>query len=445
MSVPSLQDGIDAAGSPINLLWKPGAPPWSPPVVPAEVTGWAEEQTAAFSTAALSDLSHHMRDLFITGPDVSRLLSDVSANNYVNFAVNQAKQFVAVTEAGQMVQDGILYRNAADSYTLTGPPASQSWVLFHGERGGYDVEFRDDPDSEFRQGDPVLFRYQIQGPRALAVVEKVFGGPLPETKFFHAVEVSLAGRRFHALRHGMAGQAGYEFIGEFADGAHVRDALLSAGEEFGLIQVGAKAYATNGVESGWIPTPTPAIYTAPELKAYREWLKLFSFEGQKPLSGSFFSPNIEDYYVSPYELGYGRSIHLDHEFIGRDALLTARDNVPRTKVTLELDRDDVASAFPDLDYLLTYSRHRIEAGGELVGVSFYTAHIDRLGRILALSLVDNAHAAPGTQVEVVWGSHPGGDVAPDADLGFPRLRATVQTSPYNEFARTQYRADTLTA
>ena len=29
----SLQQGIDEAGSPIRLLWKPGSPPWKPPVV----------------------------------------------------------------------------------------------------------------------------------------------------------------------------------------------------------------------------------------------------------------------------------------------------------------------------------------------------------------------------------------------------------------------------
>lgn len=443
---PSLQDGIDAAGSAVNLLWKPDAPPWSPPVVPAEFTGWRTEQTAAFKTVALSDLSHHMRDLFIDGPDATRLLSDYSANNYESFAIGQAKQFVPVTAQGHIVQDGILMRNAPDSYTLTGPPASQSWILFHGERGGYDVTFKDDPDSEFRRGDPVLFRYQVQGPNALALVEKVFGGPLPETKFFHTATVTLNGRSFRALRHGMAGQAGYEFIGDYKDGAHVKDALLAAGDDLGLVQVGARAYATNGVESGWIPTPTPGIYTDPALLEYRRWLPVFSFEGQKPLYGSAFSPEIENYYVSPWELGYGRSISFNHDFLGRDALQQAKDNVPRTKVTLELDPDDVRDAFgADLGYLLTYGRHRIEVDGKLVGITFYTANIDRLGTVLALSLIENAYATPGTPVELVYGSHPGAGTDPEADLGFPRLRALVQPSPYNEYARTRYRANGVAA
>jgi glycine cleavage system aminomethyltransferase T len=256
--------------------------------------------------------------------------------------------------------------------------------------------------------------------------------------------VTLGGRSFRALRHGMAGQAGYEFIGDHADAEFVRDALLKAGEDFGLVQVGAMAYATNGVESGWIPTPTPGIYSDPSLREYREWLKVFSFEGQKPLHGSAFSPEIEDYYVSPWELGYGRSISFNHDFLGRDALQAAKDNVPRTKVTLELDRDDVREVLgADLDYLLTYGRYGIEAGGEQIGITFYTAHIDRLDRVLALSLVDNAHAAPGTRVELVYGEHPGAGMEPDADLGFARLRATVQSSPYNEYARTKYRAEAL--
>ncbi|HVW18489.1 MAG TPA: hypothetical protein VHB30_09585 [Solirubrobacteraceae bacterium] len=443
---PSLQEAIDRAGSPMAILWKPGAPPWKPPVVAPEYAGWRAEQSAGYEGVALSDLSHHMRDLFVEGPDATRLLSEHSANDYERFEVGRAKQFVPVTERGQIVTDGILMRAAEDRYVLTGPPASQSWILFHGERGGYDVTFVDDPDSEFRPGDPVLFRYQVQGPRALELVARAFGEPLPETKFFHSTEVTLRGRGFRAFRHGMAGQAGYEFIGDYADGAFVKEALLEAGEELGVVHVGAMAYATNGIESGWIPTPTPGIYTDPALRPYREWLSLFSYEGQKPLHGSFFSEDVEDFYTSPWELGLGRSISLDHDFVGRDALRRARDEVRRTKVTLVVDPASVREAFgDDLGYFLSYGRYRIEAGGELAGITFYTGHIDRLGTILALSLVDEEHARPGTEVELVYGEHPGLGTAPDADLGFARLRATVQPSPYNEYARTRYREDATTA
>ena len=46
MTTPSLQDGIDQAGSPVKLLWKPNAQPFKVPVVPPEFAGWREEQEA---------------------------------------------------------------------------------------------------------------------------------------------------------------------------------------------------------------------------------------------------------------------------------------------------------------------------------------------------------------------------------------------------------------
>jgi vanillate/3-O-methylgallate O-demethylase len=355
--------------------------------------------------------------------------------------IGQAKQFIPVTQQGLILTDGILMRASPEKYNLSGVPAAQNWVRYHGTKGKYDVAFAIDPDSSSRKGgNPVLFRYQIQGPNALSVVDRCFGGPLPKTKFFHSTPVSLGGRNFRAFRHGMAGTPGYEFIGEWQDAAFVKEALFKAGESFDMIHIGGKAYFTNGIESGWIPTPTPAIYTAPELEDYRRFISLFSFEGMRGLHGSYFSENVEDYYISPYELGYGKSIAFNHDFIGREALEKAKDNVPRTKVTLVFNSDDVNKVFgADHDFILSYARYRVEAGSALAGMTFYTAFIDPAKTILSLALVDNRYAQPGTEVTVTWGEHPGHGTAPNADLGFPKLRATVQVSPYSEVARTTYR------
>jgi vanillate/3-O-methylgallate O-demethylase len=444
MGAPSLQDGIDKAGSPMKLLWQQNPKPWNPENIEPEYAGWRAEQHAWHEGVSLSDVSHHMFDTFIDGPGATRLLSDVSANNYEKFAVGQAKQFIPVTGGGDIVTDGILARTGAGSYILTGIPAAQNWVKYHGEKGGYDVAFSTDPSTAFRGGrDPRLFRYQVQGPQARELVEAVFGGPLPPSKFFHSIPVAVGGRQFSALRHNMAGQDGYEFIGPWEHAAFVKDTLLGTGAKFGLVHVGALAYASASVESGWIPSPVPAIYTDPALEDYRRWLPLFGIEGQRPLDGSFYSPDIADYYVSPWELGYGRSISFGHDFIGRDALAAARETAPRTKVTLVLDPDDVHAALgPDYGYYLTYARHRIErasAPGPLVGLTHQTATLDPAGTILALSLVNKEDAAPGTEVTVTWGEHPGAGTDPEADLGFPRIRATVAPAPYDAYAATQYR------
>ena len=441
MAMPSLQDGIDKAGSPMALLWKPNPPVQTIPVVEPEFIGWQKEQSAWRDGVVLYDLCHHMSDLFIEGPDAARLLADVSANDYTTFEIGQAKQFIPVTPKGDIITDGILMRMAVNKYLLSGVPASQTWVRYHAQKGDYDVRCVADPDSANRKdGPPVMFRYQVQGPKAVEVVERALGGPAPRVKFFHSAEVSIAGRKLRAFRHGMAGQPGFEFLGVWEDNDAVKAALLAAGKASGLIQVGGKAYYSNGIESGWIPTPTPGIYTDPDLEDYRRFVPLFSYEGQKPIHGSFFSQNIEDYYISPYELGYGRSIKFNHEFIGRKAREKARDSVPRTRVTLVFDKDDVRTVLgDDPGYVLRYARDRVEVGGVMAGLSMYTAFFPSHDTILSLGLIDKRFAEPGTAVSVAWGEHPGLGAPADAHRAFPRIRATVEASPYDQHARTQYR------
>ena len=136
----TLQDALDRAGSAVKLLWKPGAPNITVPVVPPEFAGWREEQRAWIESVSLLDLSHHMADLYVEGPDAVRLLSHVSANNYENFVVGQAKQFVAVTpEGGHLIQDGILVRLGEQRFNLIGIGAAHNWVTYHATHGGYDV------------------------------------------------------------------------------------------------------------------------------------------------------------------------------------------------------------------------------------------------------------------------------------------------------------------
>lgn len=440
MNTPSLQDGIDKAGSPMRLLWRPDAPLHQVPVVPPEFDGWRKEQAAWLNGVAFSDLSHHMSNLFIEGPDAVRLLSAVCANDFEKFAVGQAKQFIPVTPEGKIVMDAILFRTEEEKFNLVGGAAAHNWVQYHGQKGNYNVKFQFDPTSAFRNGKPpVQFRFQIQGPRAGEVVERALGSPLPQMKFFHFKEVTIGGSRVYAFRHGMNAQSGCEIFGDWEQGGAVRDALLKAGEPSGIVRVGGMAYFTNALESGWIPQPLPGIYTSPALEDYRRYLGLFSFEGKFPIKGSYFSENIEDYYISPWELGYGRSISFNHDFIGREALEREQETFKRTRVTLVWNPEDVDRIFgADHGYIRDNVRNRVEIGSKMVGIEMLQAFLDPYGTILSLALLDKEHSTPGTEVNVVIGDHPafsGG--APN----FSYVKATVQPSPYTEYARKQYRAE----
>jgi glycine cleavage system aminomethyltransferase T len=445
----SLADAIARAGSPVALLRNAQAKPTVFPVTP-EFSNWRSEQQAWRTSVALLDQSHHMTDLFLTGPDALKLLSDVGVNSFAKFGVDDAKQFIAVNSDGYLIGDAILFFLAEESFDLVGHPMVIDWVQFHLETGDYDATAERDGNSLVRAGDPKLYRYELQGPNALALMEKLIGGPVPPTKFFHMATFTIDGLTVRSLRHGMAGQPGFELFGPWAEGERVRDAILAAGEEFDLVLVGSKAYSSANLESAWVPSPLPAIFSGEGSEAYREWLPA-SRAGS--LAGSFASDDIEDYYVTPYDLGYGRSVAFDHDFIGRAALEAHAADQKRVKVTLVWDEDDVTAAMrtllepgipakyidlPKARYGL-YQVDRVRKDGAEVGISHDAGYVTNEHAFVSLASIDLAHSEPGTEVEVIWGEEPNSRKPAVEKHRQIAIRATVQPAPYSAFARENYR------
>src|SRR5699024_10791624 len=132
--------------------------------------------------------------------------------------------------------------------------------------------------------------------------------------------IQIGDMSVRSLRHGMAGAPGLELWGPYEHYERVREQIMQAGAEFGLVAVGARAYSSNTLEPGWIPSPLPAIYSGNGVLAeYRKWLGTDSYEANNTIAGSFVSPNIEDYYTTPWELGYGGVSIYGHHIIGRAA------------------------------------------------------------------------------------------------------------------------------
>jgi glycine cleavage system aminomethyltransferase T len=242
-------------------LWESQSPPAVVPRVVQEFSNWRDEQLAWRRTAVLYDQSHHMADLNIKGPDALKLIGHLAINSVANFPVDMAKQFVAVNHDGYIIGDNILFHLEEDEYQAVGIPPSINWLHYHAETGGYDVRVWRDDNSLVRKGDPVVYRYQIQGPGAMEVIREVTGEEPPKLKFFHMTRFTIAGKTVRALRHGMAGEPGFEIWGPWEDNDAVHSAILEAGRKHGLTQVGGRAYHTNALESGWLPRPLPAIYT----------------------------------------------------------------------------------------------------------------------------------------------------------------------------------------
>ncbi|MGZ4328575.1 MAG: vanillate/3-O-methylgallate O-demethylase, partial [Solirubrobacteraceae bacterium] len=379
-------------------------------------------------------------------------------NSVANFPVNMAKQYVPTTPAGHVIGDGILFHLDDEEFVWVGRAPVANWLKYQAETGGYKLDFELDDRSPGRPyGKAVTrayWRFQIQGPNAWPVIEKLNGGPVEQLKFFRMAEMNVAGQRVRTLRHGMAGEPGLELWGPYETYDKTREAILEAGAEFGLLPCGARAYASNTLESGWIPSPLPAIYTGEELRGYREWLAPNSYEANNALAGSFVSDDIEDYYLNPFELGYSHMVKFDHDFIGRDALEQIDPATQRKKVTLAWEADDVAQIFDSLfdvdgesyqffdlpiaNYGASNFDSVVDAGGTVVGYSMFTGYSATEKRALSLATID-PEIELGTELHVVWGEPDGGTrkttVEPHKQIG---VRAIVSPAPYSETARLEY-------
>jgi len=450
-----LEDALQHAGSAVELLRNSQIGPYAFPVVRHEFTNWRDEQRSWRESCALFDQSHHMTDLYVEGPDALKVFSDLGVNTFKNFKVNQAKQFVACNQDGYVIGDAILFYLDENKFNLVGRPPAANWVQYHVETGGYKASAERDERSAVNQGRRKTFRYQVQGPHALKVMEKVTGQPAPDIRFFHMSILNVAGRDIHALRHGMVGQPGWELFGPWEYGEAVRDAIVEAGQEFGIRQVGARTYPTSCLESGWIPSPLPAVYVGEEMKRYRQWLSGKSYEAMASLGGSFYSGDITDYYLTPYDLGYGPFVKFDHDFIGREALEKIADHQKRKKVTLVWNGDDVEHVMGCLFHghgdtpkyidlpLANYSTlpyDKVLKDGKIVGLSTYTGYTYNERAMISLAMVATEFSEPGTEVTLVWGEEKGGSSKPTVERHKQtEIRATVAPAPFAEVARLAYR------
>ena len=455
----SLSAKIESHGNAVDMLRNSQIGMYVYPVVAPEYTNWRNEQAAWRKSAVLFDQTHHMDELIVEGPDAEAFLAYVGINAFGNFNLNRAKHFVPVTPAGHVIGDMIIFRERMDKFILVGRAPTANWVKFQAAIGTWKVRLFHDPRSNSRpDGERVLrthYRFQIQGPDAPAIFEKINGGPVADIPFFHVDWINVGSKKVQALRHGMAGAPGLEIWGPYDDKHYIQSTIQQAARDIGvdLVQVGSRAYSTNTLESGWIPSPLPGIYTGDGMmQEYRDWLGADSYEAAGSIGGSFVSKEISDYYVNPFELGYGFYIGWKKEnFIGKDALLKLKDAPNRQKVTFEWNREDVLKViasgleqgtpfkwidFPQPNYASS-SADMVMQGDKMVGMSMFNGYSYNERCFLSLGVVA-ADVKIGDVLTMKWGEpEPTGKTSTEPHQQ-TEIRVRVSATPYAKDARENY-------
>lgn len=414
---------------------------------PDEHTNWIEEQRAWRESCILMDQSFHLVNYYVEGPDALAVNSHLGVNHFDDMEPPSARQHPVANPDGYMIGDPVLFCLGEESVVVTGNRGlAQKWIQYNVETGDWDAEVVD-LYSPYKEGPPVDFRFEVQGPNARDVMTEAFDGPLPDVGFFGMDTASIDGVEVHVLGHGMAAAPGYEVFGPWEHHDRVRDHILDIGAEHGIRQLGSKSYKSAILTSGWLPVGIPAVYENEAMAGYREWLTEDAIEANWSLGGSFHSPDIEDYYLDPVELGYEHLVKLDRgDFVSREALAEKVEEQTRTKVTFVWDGDDVvdvyASLFSDgptkkfLDIPDTVQQwtiglfDRVEADGELVGLSINPGYDVNVRSMLSLGVVDLEHSEPGTELTLVWGDEDsvkrGVERHEETEIG-----VTVRPAPYD--------------
>jgi glycine cleavage system aminomethyltransferase T len=392
--------------------------PFAQMLLTSEFTEWADECTAHVKTCYIGDWSP-LHKLELRGSGALSFLSWLGMNDLSGFSVGQLKHHVQLDEVGRIASEGIVSRLAEDTFRYTAGTAN--WLAWQASVGTWDVEITDiSPD---------VFIFGVQGPASLGVLERATGGSLRDIAFNHFRSSEIEGVDVRIMRTGISGELGYEVHGPSGAGNAVWAAIVEAGGEAGIRQLGFRSQAIQHIEAGIATNgldylPASAI-TPGAPTQFR----------QRAFLGSFVPSGWTDYFRTPGELGWAARAQGDHDYLGREAIEAeaAAGGSRRVHVGLAWNADDVAAVLAamvgvgdpvDTMELPRYnglSFDRVMANGADVGVASGRTLSLNLQGTISLCVIDRAFAAVGTPVTVIWGR---------AGTNQREIRATVTALPF---------------
>ncbi len=245
-------------------------------------TGPLVEHQAVREAAGVFDIDH-MGQFELRGREAVDFLQFVQVYDVAEMAVWDAHYSLLVYEDGSIIDDIFLYR-LPDRWLIVVNAGNRAkdlaWLQAHA--AGYDIHLRDVSDE--------LYMLAVQGPKAVAILDRMSDADLESVPARTAIEATVGGVGMLLGRTGYTGEDGYELYLPADAAVAFWDALLAAGKEDGLLPCGLAA---------------------------RDSLR---FEAAMPLYGHEINASTD-----PYEARLGWVVSLDKpDFIGRNSLLKAK-------------------------------------------------------------------------------------------------------------------------
>lgn len=309
--------------------------------------GVIKEHMAVRQQAGLFDVSH-MGEVLFTGPTALDTLNHLLTNDFTNMPVGRVRYSIMCNEQGGTVDDLVVYKFGEQSYFVVVNAANRYKDFAHMKANLL-------PGTEAQDISDTIAQLALQGPKAPQIIAKLLPEDQIPQKYYTAIpNVTIGGMRCMISRTGYTGELGYEIYTAAENGPALWTLLRQAGAEFGLIPCGLGA---------------------------RDTLRL---EAAMPLYGHEMDDT-----VTPLEAGLDFGVKLDkEEFIGKDALVSA--GTPR-RVRVGL----VATGRG-----IPREHQPVYLAGEQIGTTTSGTFAPLLGKAISMALVDAAHSAVGTAVEI---------------------------------------------
>ena len=339
--------------------------------VSAYETHHEHEYNAIRNAAALIDVTPLFK-YWITGRDATKFVNRVITRDIRKVAVGQVIYCCWCDEEGKVVDDGTISRLEENVYRWTAADPSLRW--FRQNAFGLDVEIEDISEQ--------VAALALQGPTSGRLLQQIAEADVANLKYFRVTQGKIAGVSVDISRTGYTGDLGYEIWIPWNDAVKVWDALTAAGHRFDLHPAGMLALDVARIEAGLLLIEVDYISSKKAL-----------IDAQK---------------YSPYELVFGKMVHLEKEqFVGRAALIEENRRGPGRHIAgLEISWDDLERRFesagltPQVPSAASRVAVPVFRNGRQAGKATSTTWSPTLKKMIALACLSREHSAPGTTLEM---------------------------------------------
>jgi glycine cleavage system T protein (aminomethyltransferase) len=329
------------------------------------------EYNAIRNASALIDISPLYKYL-VTGKDATKLVNRVITRDINKVKVGQVIYCCWCDEQGKVIDDGTITRLEENKYRWTAADPSLRWFRQNGLN--MDVQVEDISEQ--------TAALALQGPTSGKLLKAVAEADIANLKYFRMTRGKIAGVPVDISRTGYTGDLGYEVWVPWSQAVTVWDALMTTGKQFDIHAAGMLALDVARVEAGLLLIEVDYTSSKKALIASQKY--------------------------SPYELGFGKMVHLDKEnFIGKAALAKDQTHgVARQLVGLEIDWPEVEARYekfgltPAAPSQASRVAVPVYVGDKQVGKATTTTWSPVLKKMIALASVETAHSREGTKLQM---------------------------------------------